>query len=68
MKYPFNKIAAIFAFLAIYIAYLISLIIQDNFRLNLTGFLLFWTLGLYACIITGLMIHPDKIKKKIGGK
>ena len=66
MKYPFNKIAAIFAFFAIYIAYLISLIISQK-ETHLIGFLLFWILGLYASIITGIMIHPDKKLMK-GGK
>ena len=64
MKYPFNKTAAVYTFLAVYIAYLLCIAFSQK-QLPLIGSLIFGILGLYASIITGLMIHPYKMIKKL---
>ena len=72
MNRQFNKTAAIFTFLAIYVAYLLSIIgVKDIIgglpKIHLLGFFLFWIFGLCACIISGFMIPLDKKLMK-GGK
>lgn len=66
MRFPFNKWAAIWTFVAIIAAYIIVTVATEASNqgsISLLGSLVYGILGLFASIITGLMVHPKKQKR-----
>ena len=68
MKQQFNQQAAIWTFVAVTVVYVISVGISrfgGDKELPFLGMLMYWVLGLFACIFSGLMIKKEKRKKII---
>lgn len=64
----FNKEAAIWTFVAVLVAWVISIGVArfaEGRELPLIGSLIYGILGLFASIITGLVIRKGNLKKKI---
>jgi hypothetical protein len=64
MKRPFNKIIAICTFLIVAIVFIIFTIaaILNQDEIYLLGTIIYWTLGVFAALISGLLVGPPEPK------